>query len=240
MKYGKLTEQQILFIKDNYNTMKLNDLSTFLNISKMTIYRCAKRINVAPDFKGRNHIDELKDKKFNKLTILYEVEKSPTGKRRIATVCDCNPNVIKIIELQNILSGSTKSCGCYNLQCMQRRGKDSPTYTGCDFISGKYWSTVKRGARKRSLEFSITIEYARNLFLKQNRKCALSGIELIFPTSSTTYNGTASFDRINSDLGYIEGNCQWVHKDINIMKMHFQEDYFIDICHKIAEIHPKR
>ena len=45
---------------------------------------------------------------------------------------------------------------------------------------------------------------------------------------------TASLDRIDSSKGYVIGNVQWVHKDINIMKNKFDNQYFIDMCKKIA------
>mgnify|MGYP007044016634 CR=1 FL=1 len=46
---------------------------------------------------------------------------------------------------------------------------------------------------------------------------------------------TASLDRIDSSKGYIEGNVQWVHKDINWMKQDFNEEYFIFLCSEITK-----
>jgi hypothetical protein len=60
---------------------------------------------------------------------------------------------------------------------------------------------------------------------------------LTFPIlNSNKYNteATASLDRINSDEGYIKGNVQWVHKDINIMKNIYSSKYFIEMCKKVA------
>ena len=74
-----------------------------------------------------------------------------------------------------------------------------------------------------------------DLFIKQNRKCALSGLELSFPKINGDQSYTASIDRIDSSLGYIEGNVQWVHKDINIMKNKYDQDYFIQMCKLISE-----
>jgi len=45
---------------------------------------------------------------------------------------------------------------------------------------------------------------------------------------------TASLDRIDSSKGYVKGNLQWVHKDINMMKNHYNQKYFIEICKKVA------
>lgn len=71
--------------------------------------------------------------------------------------------------------------------------------------------------------------------MKQHRKCNLSGVELEFDKTNS-----ASLDRIDNTKGYTLENVQWVHKDINRMKNVFSQDYFIDMCHRIAATHPKR
>lgn len=90
--------------------------------------------------------------------------------------------------------------------------KNNPVRGKYQKISFTWWNRIKRDAIERCLQFDISIVYAWDLFLKQNRKCALSGIELKMPEFARDLSSTASFDRINSDVGYIEENCQWVHK----------------------------
>jgi hypothetical protein len=46
--------------------------------------------------------------------------------------------------------------------------------------------------------------------------------------------GNASLDRIDSSIGYVEGNVAWVYKPINIMKQTLNSAEFIDLCKKIA------
>jgi hypothetical protein len=45
---------------------------------------------------------------------------------------------------------------------------------------------------------------------------------------------TASLDRIDSSKGYIEGNLQWLHKRINIMKGNMSEKEFLDFCESVT------
>jgi hypothetical protein len=71
------------------------------------------------------------------------------------------------------------------------------------------------------------------LWENQNGKCAYTGELLNFGRSKV--NGTASLDRIDSSLGYVEGNVQFVHKDVNIMKWDLSEKRFLDICEKITK-----
>lgn len=83
-----------------------------------------------------------------------------------------------------------------------------------------------------------------DLMVKQNHKCALSGLDItlskgknvVMTTNQNNldYSGwTASLDRIDSKKGYIEGNVQWVHRHINIMKNSYDEDYFKELCRLI-------
>lgn len=119
-------------------------------------------------------------------------------------------------------------------------------YKGIGNLSSTFFSRILEGARVRGIEVSITKEEILNLLEKQKYKCALSGLHLTlsktFSTdrSNRTYFTTASLDRIDSSKGYIEGNVQWIHKDINIMKNKFPNDYFIDMCKKISKNNSKK
>lgn len=118
-------------------------------------------------------------------------------------------------------------------------GRKNSRWTGHEEITGAYWSSVVYGATKaRNLEFNITIEECWNLFLKQNRKCALTGVELCFAKLNLDFtNGqqTASLDRIDSNIGYVIDNIWWVHKRINMMKKELSVDDFIKYCTLVSE-----
>ena len=105
-------------------------------------------------------------------------------------------------------------------------------------ISGRYWHTTYVKAIERELKFEISIEYAWDLFLKQNRRCALTGVLLEFRNSNYKRKKVmlvASLDRIDSSKGYSIGNVQWIHKDINKMKQSFSQDYFKEMCILVAK-----
>ena len=40
---------------------------------------------------------------------------------------------------------------------------------------------------------------------------------------------------MNSIKGYIEGNIQWVHKDINMTKQSLSSEEFIQLCKDVAK-----
>jgi len=109
-------------------------------------------------------------------------------------------------------------------------------WKGTGDLSGRYWCSIRTGAKNRNIDFFITKKYAWDLFLQQNKKCDISGIEIILEASyKYKSNQTASIDRIDSNKGYIKGNIHWVHKDINRMKSTYDLYYFIEICKRISK-----
>lgn len=46
---------------------------------------------------------------------------------------------------------------------------------------------------------------------------------------------TASLDRIDSTKGYIKDNIQWIHKDIQRLKLNFSQTKLIELCQLIID-----
>ena len=107
-------------------------------------------------------------------------------------------------------------------------------YRGIGELSGAHITRIKSALvrKTKTLAFRVSKTYLWKLFLKQDQRCALSDFPIIL--SKKISNTTASLDRIDSSKGYIKGNVQWIHKDINKMKMNFNQQYFIDTCKLIA------
>lgn len=91
----------------------------------------------------------------------------------------------------------------------------------------KYFEKAnKRTNNKRTGD--ITIQDVYSLWIQQEKKCALSGINIGFYDDGK--NHTCSIDRIDSLKEYTSDNVQLVHKDVNKMKNAFDQSYFIHIC----------
>lgn len=106
------------------------------------------------------------------------------------------------------------------------------TYKGFKELSGKYWYDIQYNARKKGIDFDLDIEYAWDLYIRQNKKCALSGLDIELYRSSKKRN-TASLDRVDSSMGYYKDNIQWLHKNVNNLKGTFSNKDTIGICKKI-------
>lgn len=158
---------------------------------------------------------------------MLTIKKILWDRKPIKYLCECECGNFK--EFGSSAFGSVKSCGCLS----HKKRKDVVNFTGYEGIYGTYWRGVINRAKKFS-SIVIPIEKAWNLWILQDGKCALSNIPIFLPVDSNT-PGTASLDRIDSSKGYIEGNVQWIHKDINRMKNKYDQKYFINMCRLITE-----
>lgn len=176
---------------------------------------------------------DLTGKRFGKLVVQRKLQSRRDGSVLWECLCDCgNSRQVNTRHL-NRKKNNVRSCGCG----MHAKGDDSPHWRGVGEISADWWySKIGREFQQKSrkkIPVEIDMEYAWDLLLKQDRKCALTGLELTFgrPVSA----GTASLDRIDNTKGYIPGNVQWVHKVINMMKRTYDQDYFIEMCALVTE-----
>lgn len=165
------------------------------------------------------------NRRFGRLIVIKECEKNKNG--HIKYLCRCECGVEKKVFGTHLREGKIISCGCKN------------KVSG---ITGNMWykittTKVHRRTKRNNLEFNVTKEYLNDLFIKQDGKCGLSGLEITFPKRWNDKSYTASLDRIDSSQGYVVGNVQWVHKHINVMKNIYPQDMFIYLCNKVAETH---
>jgi len=124
--------------------------------------------------------------------------------------------------------------GVYRCQCY-KTVNGAYNFQGYKSISAIYFNSCKHGAAVRDFSFEITKEDMWQQWLKQDGKCALSGIPLTIERNYKKMKTmTASLDRIDSTKGYTTDNIQWVHKDLNRMKMNYDNQYFIDMCKLVA------
>jgi len=164
--------------------------------------------------------------RFHNLEIIQYLRPSDVQKYIIVR-CDCGK------EFGLTHWGRSKKC----INCNRGlKGSDSFLYTGTKYISSTRMSRIKTTAKARGLECNVSIEYLNDLLIKQNFKCSLSGLPIYLSTTCNAIlnKSTGSLDRIDNSKGYIEGNVQWVHKDINTMKMNLKQENFIEYCQLIS------
>jgi hypothetical protein len=171
----------------------------------------------------------LLNQKIKEWTIIDDVGIYDKKSHCIKVKCQCSCGEIHMINKYTLLKNKTEKCRkCIGVSNI---GSGNPYFKGYKELPGGLFSRMKRRAKKSKLQFSLSKKFLYDLFLKQNRKCKLTNLDISFE------NNSASLDRINSKLGYIEKNVMWVYKDINIMKNGYDLGYFISMCKKVSNLY---
>jgi hypothetical protein len=155
---------------------------------------------------------------------MWKILKETIKNKRTYLIVECLCGYTGERRKDFVLSGRStecKSCSAKHTtkNTFQKNSFFNKNHKGIGILSRTKFGTYKFGAKKRDIEFNISIEDAYSVW---TGKCALSGVILD--------KTTLSLDRIDSSLGYIVGNIQWVHKDINYMKQELSDSTFIKWC----------
>lgn len=170
---------------------------------------------------------------------LYTVTFNNKGAVYIAAKCiGCGD--IHYMQMEAMrLAKATDTGGCRSCARIRNtpKGNAHCNWKGVGEMPKSYVNNLIAAANRRGLEFNVSMEYMWELFLNQNRKCKISGVDLGWSRYGRRdfRDGSASLDRIDSKLPYIEGNVQWVHKIVNEMKWAKNDAELIEWCKIIAE-----
>ena len=146
---------------------------------------------------------DLVGKRFGKLIVEERLGNSGLNKKLVYWKCKCDCGNYKEVSTANLNGNIVKSCGCYRNEFRKLKGKQA----SLNRLFGSYKSTANR----KGLDFELDIN--RFLLLVTSR-CEYCGIEPSNtfkpahyddrdPERWFTYNG---IDRIDSSVGYIDGN----------------------------------
>lgn len=179
-----------------------------------------------------NYMNDLSGIRSGKLVALWPNSKHPKYSHVFWTcLCDCGN--YKVVLSSNFKRGLSTSCGC---SWIYNSGKNNGNWCGYKGLSGSAWNKIRTSAKKRNIEFNISIKDAWDLFIKQNKRCALTGVELNLPEWDAYRNRyNASLDRIDSSRPYDIDNIQWVHKDVNRMKIDLPLERLFELCKLIVD-----
>ncbi len=172
-------------------------------------------------------------KRFGRLTVLRELEKTPSGHTMWECLCDCgNTRTINSAHLSP--KKPQQSCGCVSAEGLSRRSKKKPGVRGQNIL----WNRYLRGARERGLAWGITKPWFLEL---TSRPCAYCGVppEMVvgqIETNDHSYHGVYRYnglDRVDNEVGYLPTNIVPCCGRCNMMKHAMPQDEFLAQIRKI-------
>jgi len=137
---------------------------------------------------------------------------------------------------RNSKDGFSKLCKeCYsNYDCVKNGYKKKSSILKTDIV--KYFeyktNSFKTKCKLKNLNFDLDNDILYQIFIKQNKKCYYSGIEMKHNVGCSDYN-SISVDRLNPELGYIKENVVLVAFNINSLKGMMNEQEFKEFLDKI-------
>lgn len=231
LKLVKYPLEQAMEIKrlsaEGYGAPDIARITGFSGKSKVGLFLKQQGVSRTTAQRFAQEAKHLTGTRVGKLVLL---ERTANGKRS-KWKCQCDCGDIAFVTHDGLFNTrhATHSCGCL----VGLKQEESPHWAGHGEISGYIFGRYRGNAKERNIEFNITIEHIWELFLQQDRRCALTGVSLDFQSQQKTSDGTASLDRINSSGGYVQGNVQWVHKWVNVMKNRLNDNELLTVVKAI-------
>lgn len=91
---------------------------------------------------------------------------------------------------------------------------------------------AKTNNKRSNRPFDITMEYMLELWKQQDGRCKYTN-QLLFIEKE--HPATLSIDKIKPELGYVQGNVQWVAWAVNRAKGDLDEDTFLRMCSAVVK-----
>ncbi len=136
------------------------------------------------------------------------------GRTNLGWMCACDCGERRHLTSNALLTGNTRSCGCYNRDQITAARQSEASYLSI-------FNIVSKRAVQRELVWELSPEQAEALF---KGDCAYCGeAPKVGIRSSLPSNG---IDRVDNKLGYVVGNCVSCCTVCNMMKHTMPRDKF--------------
>lgn len=150
--------------------------------------------------------------------------------KRFLWVCKCDCGGSKILRLSTFKTGKITSCGCERIAHNRHNKRDFA------ILNLLYKSTVCR--RHKNMKFEndiISLTTFEDLVLSSCFYCGREPFVKINDKATKSFLLVSGVDRINNNLGYVEGNVRSCCKDCNTAKASLTEQQFYNLINLIHQ-----
>lgn len=138
------------------------------------------------------------------------------------------------VHMGMLMAGKFRQC----LKCAaaKQTGPKSKAWRGGRTVPLTHYNKFLKCARRRKIEWRLSIAELDDLFGAQMGRCVFTGDDLTFDNGARNgvEKGNASLDRKDSSGIYAFGNVQFVTKDINMAKQSLSPEAFVAMCRRVA------
>lgn len=172
----------------------------------------------------------------------WEVKSQPFKINKIYYVkvfCTNCKKTIKNVKKHNLIKGYSKSCGCISSEKLKKHVKGKPAHNKVDIFckeSKIILQTYKFWAKKRNLNFKLSLEELQYLIMQPCKYCGLK-----LSNQKNTKKGIFKYngiDRWDNSIGYEKENCLTCCNHCNFIKRDIENGAkFIEHIQKILNYH---
>ena len=159
---------------------------------------------IKPKKKPSNRGQSIIGEKFGRLTVLEDAGFTTTGARKKLFKCVCDCGKIVIVKRNSLISGHTKSCGCFEIESKKTNNlkhglRHHPLYTTwlnikdrCNNPNNTHYKNYGERGIKMCKEWSNDFKSFYDWAINNNYKKGLS------------------IERLDVNKGYSPDNCSWI------------------------------
>ena len=191
------------------------------------------------------------EKQYGDWIVLKEMpsKKLPGGDTKRMVLCKCACGKQKVVQVGNLLSGSSLGCGCRNLERLEQWRYKRSKPDG-EVNRKQVFKAYLRAAKNRDLSFLLSED---DFFVISQKDCYFCGrgpsnkMHLKWSSGPRkgeprvgkefTYNGV---DRLDNNVGYESHNCVPCCVDCNRAKRDLTVQEFFDLISRVFRRHPER
>lgn len=162
----------------------------------------------------------IKGQKIHPESMLTYIRDAKTKGRNRAALFRCDCGVNKVINITNVKSLNTKSCGCF---CIQQRVQNATKHKLCDSPEYKSWSGMLQ--RCKNSNNPSYLNYGGKGISVCDQWCEF---ENFYIDMGRKPNKNYQLDRIDNQGNYEPNNCRWICKTGNLRNQSSSKWWFID------------